>query len=62
MKTSAMGLLEEEDDGLGFMGQVLDHANLTGCGPFSSAGALQVASTLLSALKKGVSLHSNELC
>ena len=33
--TSAMGLLEGEDDGLGPMGQALEHTNLTSSGPFN---------------------------
>ena len=32
---SAVGLQEEDDKGLGLMGQVLDHANLAGSGPFN---------------------------
>ena len=51
--TSAIGLLEKKDEGLGLMGQVLDHTSLAGSGPFKcSAGAPLVAGTLLSALKR----------
>ena len=33
--TSAMGLLEEDDKGLGLIGQALDHVSLAGSGPFN---------------------------
>ena len=45
--TSAMGLLEEDDEGLVLMGQALDHANLAGSCPFNVQPELRRLQVLL---------------
>ena len=56
-----MGLLEEDDESLGLMGQALDHADLAGVVSsmfnWSTTGCRYFAKCP----EKGVSLHSSEL-
>ena len=47
-----MGLLKENDEGLGLMGQAMNQADLAGSGLSILAEAPLVAGTLLNALKK----------